>query len=81
MKLSLNRRTLLALLLCIVAFCGSASHAPCADDNFIIVQSTNLDARLGPVRLHLADLHQKDRNRGSRRGSWHGSGIEECAER
>src|SRR5215813_10896590 len=40
MKLWLSRRTLLALLLGAVAFCGSASHASRADDNFIILQST-----------------------------------------
>ena len=40
MKLSLSRRTLLALLLSAAAFCDSVSHAPRADDNFIIVQST-----------------------------------------
>jgi len=40
MKLSLTRRTLLALLLGAVAFCGSISHASRADDNFIILQST-----------------------------------------
>src|SRR5262249_38389212 len=40
MKLSLTRRTLLALLLGAVAFCGSVSHASRADDNFIILQST-----------------------------------------
>ena len=40
MKLWLSRRTLLALLLGAVAFCGSLSHASRADDNFIILQST-----------------------------------------
>jgi tungstate transport system substrate-binding protein len=40
MKLSLNRRALLALVLGTVALSVSALHALGADDNFIIVQST-----------------------------------------
>jgi tungstate transport system substrate-binding protein len=40
MKPSLSRRTLLALLVGVVAFCGSVPHASRADDNFIILQST-----------------------------------------
>src|SRR5215510_5716044 len=40
MKLALNRRTLLALVLGAVALSVSALHALGTDDNFIIVQST-----------------------------------------
>src|SRR5262245_36838837 len=40
MKLSLNRRTLLPILLGAVVFCAFTPRALHADDNFIIVQST-----------------------------------------
>lgn len=59
MKLSLTRRTLLALLLGAVAFCGPVSHASRANDNFIILQSTTSTQDSG-LFDHLLPLFTKE---------------------